>query len=310
MTKPFEQRYGIKVQYEGSRGSSQAAQITTQRAARSYQVDVWMTGFGTIEGLNVQELFEPMESAFLLPEVKDPKNWLNGFLWHDPKDRRFLAHASKLSGGIAVNPNNIKAGQVGSLKDLLKPEYKGRIVSDDPRGAGVGQGLFSYLYLGKEFGFGPGFIKKLIEEQDIAFTRDARQAIDMIVKGRYLIWTAPNSREVAELNEKGVPIEHRCVEDGQWLSIGGGGVGLLNRAPHPNAAVIYLNWLLSQEGQQLFSKGAETSSRRLGVPTNIQPCFVPQPQKNYFWVESPEALKSRAPGGELVRLLKSVYKKN
>jgi ABC-type Fe3+ transport system substrate-binding protein len=85
---------------------------------------------------------------------------------------------------------------------------------------------------------------------------------------------------------------------------------MLNRAPHPNAAVIYLNWLLSKEGQALYSKGAETSSRRLGVPTDIPPCFVPRPGRNYFWVEAREALETRKPDGELVQFLKSVYRGN
>ena len=309
MTKPFEERYGIKVDYEGGRGSSQRARITTQRRARAYLVDLWIAGFGSMEGLDVPKVFDPLEPALLLPDVKDPNNWKDGHLWHDPNDRRILAHTSKLSGGIAVNPGKIKPGQITSLKDLLRPEFKGKIISDDPRGSGIGQGLFSYLYLGKEFGFGPEFIERLMKEQKIVFNRNARQAANSIVKGRYLVWAAPNSRAVASLKEKGVPIEHRCVESGQWLSIGGGGVGMLNRAPNPNAAVVYLNWLLGKEGQTHFSKGATTASRRLDVrATEIDPCFVPEPGKKYFWVEAREALDARKPGGELIQFLKSVYR--
>jgi iron(III) transport system substrate-binding protein len=309
MTKPFEDRFGIKVDYDGGRGSDQKTKIVTQRSAGIYQVDLWITGLGVIDGLDVRQVLQPLEPALVLPDVKNPKTWLNGFLWHDPNDRRFLAYSSRLYGGVAVNPQIVKPEEVSSLKDLLKPKYKGRIVSDDPTAAGVGQALFAYLYLEKDFG--PGFIKRLVEEQGLVFTRNARQAADWIAKGNYLLWTAPGSREVVELKVKGVPLEHRCLEDAQWLSIGAGAVGLFTRAPHPNAAVVYLNWLLSKEGQLLYSKEGDTSSRRLDVPAQMDPpCLVPQPGKDYFQTDGPQALEVRKPGGELMQLLKSIQRKN
>ena len=92
--------------------------------------------------------------------------------------------------------------------------------------------------------------------------------------------------------------------------MGSGGVGLFNKAPHPSAAVIYLNWLLSKEGQAHYAEGGDTASRRLDVPAKITPCFVPKAGKNYFWVDKPEALEMRKPGGELVQFLKSIYTGN
>ena len=310
MTKPFQSRYGISVEYEGGRGSSHRNKILTQRRAGLFKIDLWISGFGSVTGLDIRKLFEPLESPMIHPEVKDPKKWLNGFLWHNANNRRFFAHSSRLYGGVAVNPQIVKGDEITSYQDLLKSKYKGKIISDDPRVAGAGQGLFTYLYMGKKFGFGPGFIKRLVEEQEIVFTRNIRQAADWLVNGRYTLLPAPNPRPIIELKSKGVPLEHRCLEDGQWLSVGGGGVGMLTRAPHPNAAVLYLNWLLGKEGQQLFSHAGDTSSRRLDVPSKIPSCFVPQSGKDYFWVDKAEALKTRRPGGELVKYLRSIYRRN
>lgn len=310
LSKPFEDRYGIRVEYDGSRGSDQRTQIIQQRAAGIYQSDVWITGFGTVEGLDVAALFEPLEPLFFHADVKAAKTWLNGHLWYNAKDRRIYGHAARLFGGLAVNPQNVRNEVITSFKDLLKPQYKGKIISDDARVAGVGQGFFTYLYMGKEFGFGPGFIKKFIEDQDLTFTRNGRQAADWIANGRYLFWPAPDTRLVAELQGKGVPIEHRCLQDGQWLSMGSGGVGVFTKAPHPNAAVIYLNWLLSKEGQANYAEGGDTVSRRVDVAAKISSCFVPQAGKKYFWVDSTAALEMRKPGGELVQFLKTVYTRN
>ena len=55
------------------------------------QADLWIAGFGTFEGLDVASFFEPLEPLLLLPDVKDPKTWLNGYLWYDAKDRRIFA---------------------------------------------------------------------------------------------------------------------------------------------------------------------------------------------------------------------------
>ena len=98
LTKPFEERFGIRVEYDGSRNSDQRIQIINQRAAGIYQTDLWIAGFGTFEGLDVSSFFEPLEPALLLPDVKDPKIWLNGYLWHDAKDRRIFAHSARLFG--------------------------------------------------------------------------------------------------------------------------------------------------------------------------------------------------------------------
>ena len=46
---------------------------------------------------------------------------------------------------------------------------------------------------------------------------------------------------------------------------GFGAVALMDKAPHPNAAIVYLNWLLSKEGQTEYAKSGR-NSRRLDVP--------------------------------------------
>jgi ABC-type Fe3+ transport system substrate-binding protein len=50
-----------------------------------------------------------------------------------------------------------------------------------------------------------------------------------------------------------------------------GSLGLMNRAPHPNAAVVFINWLLSKEGQLVWSKAVNAVSRRVDVPTDHLP---------------------------------------
>ena len=72
----------------------------------------------------------------------------------------------------------------------------------------------------------------------------------------------------------------------QQISVGFGGIGLVDRAPHPNAARVYINWILSKEGQEAFSRVPRNSRR-----TDVTPAFpelVPLPGKEYFIGQSEE----------------------
>ena len=78
----------------------------------------------------------------------------------------------------------------------------------------------------------------------------------------------------------GVPlaiIDPRQMKEGTDVSPASGGLGLFNRAPHPNAAKVYINWLLSKEGQTAFARHTGYISARLDVPTDHSPWRVPIP---------------------------------
>ena len=67
---------------------------------------------------------------------------------------------------------------------------------------------------------------------------------------------------------------------GQAREVPAGSVGVVDNAPHPNAAAVYLNWLLSKEGQIAWTKVPRVS-RRLDVPSP-DPTMAPKPGIQYF----------------------------
>jgi ABC-type glycerol-3-phosphate transport system substrate-binding protein len=62
--------------------------------------------------------------------------------------------------------------------------------------------------------------------------------------------------------------------------------------PHPNAAKVFINWLLSKEGQELYGKAMTQGSRRLDVNTEwlkefgIQSCREVMTVEDYFRLET------------------------
>jgi ABC-type Fe3+ transport system substrate-binding protein len=49
--------------------------------------------------------------------------------------------------------------------------------------------------------------------------------------------------------------------------VGNGGPVVIKNSPHPNAATVLINWLLSREGQELYSRAHGQATRRLDVDT-------------------------------------------
>jgi ABC-type Fe3+ transport system substrate-binding protein len=190
---------------------------------------------------------------------------------------------------IFVNTTLVDPKTFRSYKDLLDPKWKGKIVMDDPRRAGPGQASFTFFYLHPELG--PDFIRALARQEPLIL-RDYAQEVDAIGQGKYLVllgtWEVPVEARI----KQGVPLAivnpHQLREVSDMSPVNGS-TALYNRAPHPNAAKVYLNWLLSKEGQTECARTMGYISARLDVPTDHSPWRVPT--KGAIKTYTPEAMQ-------------------
>ena len=68
-------------------------------------------------------------------------------------------------------------------------------------------------------------------------------------------------------------------------------MSLIDGAPHPNASRVFINWLLSKEGQVLFSQASLVQSAREDIPTDfLDPVKMRAPGVKYVWAETEELL--------------------
>jgi iron(III) transport system substrate-binding protein len=205
--------------------------------------------------------------------------------------------------GMLVSSRLVRPGEIQAYRDLLDPKWKGQLVSHDPRIAGPGQARFAFLYAHRDLG--PEYIRALAR-QDLVLLRDGRQELDALGQGKYAVCIACPGPEATPLIEKGVPIaviDSRHIREGGYLSSAAGNVALFNPAPHPNAAKVYLNWLLSPEGQTLVGKALGYPSARLDVANDwVDPWQLPV--ETYWASYSEEAVTTvRAEVAPLVRQL-------
>jgi ABC-type Fe3+ transport system substrate-binding protein len=303
LVEPFQKKYGIRVDFVGFQGRELGPKILSERAAGQFLWDVFITGTTTaLEVMIPNGLFVSLEPALILPEVKDPKNWRGDALEFLDPERQLLVMTPSGRGVLSANTNLVKVSEFKSYRDVLNPKWKGKIVIDDPRRAGPGQGAFTFFYVHPELG--PEFVRGLGRQEPLIL-RDLLQEVDFVAHGRYPLLIGPDV-PVETRNRQGAPItvvDPRQLREGQDLSPKNGNVALYKNAPQPNAAKVYVNWLLSKEGQTVFAQNMGYVSARKDVSTDhVAPWRVPQP--GAIRTYTPEAMRTR---DRLMPLLEEIF---
>jgi iron(III) transport system substrate-binding protein len=274
----FEKAYpGISVDAFGAGSSGVVPRVTNERSARKYLWDVYVNGVTDVLTTFIPNQYvEPMEPSLILLEVTDLKNWRGGQMEFLDKDRTLLVAARTLYPTIWVNPNTVKPEQIKSHKDFLDPSWRGKLVIDDPRRSGPGQALLTLWYLSPNLG--ADFIRAFAKQQPLIMA-DYQQEANMLGQGRYPVLLGGSDQTLAAMIKNSLPvavIPPTQLSDPPQVAAGATGVALFNRAPHPNAAKVYLNWLLSKEGQAGFAQvNASVSARSDVPPTGLESWRVP-----------------------------------
>jgi iron(III) transport system substrate-binding protein len=293
LTGPFHQRFpGIRVVYEamgGGRSSALVERVRSEREAGKYLWDVYIGGTGTmLTNLKPMGALAPIDAALILSDVKDPAKWRLGLDFTD-RDRVGFVMTPYSSDVLIVNPQLANPAGFSSYHDLLDSRWKGRMVFHDPRINGNGQGIFSFMYQHKELG--PSYLIRLAT-QDLTIFRDDRQELDLVAQGRYAICLGCSSGSASPLINKGVSlalVKPQQMREGTYLASGSGNVALFKPAPHPNAAQVYVNWLLGREGQEQIARALGYPSARLDVSNDwVEPWQLPQAE--YWSAQTEEAV--------------------
>ena len=291
--KAFNASYpDIKVQFSGASNRTDVPKLLRERKANIYAWDVWVSGPSTaVSRLKPRGIFQPLRQ-YLRKETMEDRHWHKGFDagWMDNEKKFFYSFEGTVQNPISVNWDFIKKEQITSYKDLLKPEFAGKIVWHDPRFNGSGNGASQTLFVN----FGEDFLRDFFK-QKVIYTTNRRQIADWVVRGRHPIALGLDENDVKVFQEQGLGKNIGALPDSfyktQQLSSGFGGLGVVDRAPHPNAAAVYVNWLLSREGQTHWAN-VPRISRRLDVKP-VDASLAPHPGVEYFNGQTEENAKQR-----------------
>jgi iron(III) transport system substrate-binding protein len=250
LTEAFEKKYGIKVGLWRASGEKVAERAITEARGGRFDVDVIETDGAQVEIAYREKLLAPLK----VPSVADvPAEILPAHGYYAPT--RLTLYVMSYNTNL-VAPNEVPK----SYADLLQPRWAGKLAleNDDVpwfasvvKAMGESQGLAYYRRLA---GQRPSMRKGHTLMAEMVAAGEIEIAIDTHVQG------------IARLKEKGAPIEWKPLQPafGQPSS-----VGVAARAPHPDAARLLAEFILSREGQEIIkARNRVPVSRAVDSPLN------------------------------------------
>ena len=272
----------IQVNYTTGRISEIISRIMAEQRAGLRQADLVLGGTDILLGtLKEKGLLQPIRPVLVLPEVLDNSAWFKGKLWFADSEDKYVAMWRAVPYVSAcVNTNVIKANELKSYWDLLNPKWKGRIVSQDLK-IGSARNQMYAIYIREDLG--PKYLKRLYGEMDITFSRNLQQLSDWVAAGKFAI--ALGNADCQEMTAKGLPVAPILLEGLAAVGAGTDPAAFLASAPHVHSAKVFLNWILSREGQIAFQKLTKENSFRVDIPKEgiVDPALILDPKREYLF---------------------------
>ncbi|MDX2005795.1 MAG: extracellular solute-binding protein [Meiothermus sp.] len=193
------------------------------------------------------------------------------------KDANGLYSATYYGTIVFATNTKIVKNPPKTWKDLLKPEYKGLVGLSDPRRAALGQYAViaaSFAGGGSENNIAPG-IKFFADLQKAGNLKPVQPSKDLLAKGEIgvnIMWdfqAFPWKKDLPELNIQ-VP------QDGSTF---GPYATVINKyTRRPNAAKLWIETVLSDEGQIAFAKAGARPIRKVKLPKDVEDGLLPEAQ--------------------------------
>jgi ABC-type Fe3+ transport system substrate-binding protein len=230
---------------------------------------------------------DPIRRLIVRPDVLDDKNWSDGFEagFLDKGKQYDYAITRSRSQSLWIDTNQVKDGEIKSYKDLLDPKWKGKILAGDPRtkGSGFWPGTTLRIKTGSD-----DIIRQLFKDQEALLSTDARQLTEQMVRGTYPIGVGAISLSILLdflAQGQGKNLKSISTVEMDYVNSSDHVLHYANKAPNPNAARVFVNWVLSKEGSTVYSTLSQDNSRRADVAV-VDPNLVPEKGREYLTIDA------------------------
>ena len=307
MEENLKQKFGIEVETVMANSAPAVKRVGDEFKAGVRYFDVITSTWESMSySLRAAGAVDPLEQFWILPEVKDAKNWWGGHIWTDATKKYAYSPYAYLMDNIWYNSNLVKPDDVRLFDALLEPKWKGKFALWDPRTGGAASGIWGYLWLTK----GEAYLKKLVQ-QNLVILQDRRLLADSLAREKFAIAIGATYYSYASFIKAGLPVKpFPPFKEGTFVSVGNGGPVAIKNAPHPNAAKVFINWILSRDGQQVYAKAFVQATRRIDVDTTWMTDVGVRPAKDNITIDQfyrgqnaleDTNVKVRRPAEELAR---------
>lgn len=235
----FTTRYGIAVESLEARASELRERTRVEQAAGRFVADVSFTSDGQSAVIDKED--KVFARHALTPNAKGIRAPF--------KADDLFSPSMILNYGVLINTSLVKPqDEPKSWADLTDPKWKGRILSDDTRA--IGGGYLWFFTTMFNSGLGEKY-QQAMAAQEPVFTRDQREAGRRIARGEFAMFIPFIFPDINNL--KGLPVKVLPMAEGAPYVLYG--AVLMRNAPRPNAALLLIDFMMSEEAQLIWARG-------------------------------------------------------
>ncbi len=241
----FETKTGIKVELFRSGGSAILRRFNQEISAGKVAADV-LTHSNPAQAVKMAKAgtlvaFLPEGADQIPPSAKDPKGY-------------YLAQRLNLMTIYLRGDKIAEADRPKTWDDLLKPQYKGKMVMTDPSFTSLQVSVVGSLSKERGWAFYEG-----LRKNDIMIVQSNQQVSDMTKKGERLIAVGALDSYAAADKKAGHPLVTLFPSDGVFVIPSP--TAVIKGSPHPNAAKLFAAFMITKEVQSIFPKAGGFAAR-------------------------------------------------
>lgn len=280
-TRAFEAKYGIKVEASRHTNEDLIVKIINESKAGRGSADVFdgSSGITQLMEAGLVAPYKPKEAEAYAPEFKDPNgNWtaINIYV-----------------AGLSYNTDLVKEADVPKkVEDLLDPKWQGRKITYTMQYTVSGiNGFFGGLEKERGTEKAKEFIAQLHKNGAVAQNATPSAVLDNVASGQHAICLGCNSNGVEILQKKGAPVAFSRI---QPIVTFVSALGVTKAAASPNAARLFIEFLLSKEGQKLMEDQTDVLSARTDFESKFA-ALKPGPKTFTAFAVTPEIVAKDLP---------------
>ena len=253
----FEKATGIKVRMWRASCDKVLQRVLAEHKAGRAEVDIIECNAPPLEAMHregvLQSVRSPLQSELIAAAVPAHREWVG----------------TRLNVFVqAYNTKMVKKEELPkTYADLLHPRWKGRLsieATDDDWFASVVRGL------GEEKGL--QLFRDIVAQNGLSVRRGHTLLTNLVASGEVPFALTVYNFTAEQVKQKGAPFDWFVLSPAIARA---NGVALAKRSPHPHAALLYYDFMIGDEGQQiLFKRDFMPTSRKIETPLNRGPLVI------------------------------------
>lgn len=233
----FEKTYGVKVDFVRADSAEISLRLLNESKAGHVQADVY-------DGFGAPALVQQGIVASYIPDAA--KSLPAQF--HDPDGHWAATNLYVLTPGY--NTELVAKGtEPKTFQDLLDPKWKGKMAWNSQPSVAAATGFIGLVLADMGEEKGTAYLQALAKQNVAGLKVAARQVLDEVIAGEYSIALQIFNNHAVISAAQGAPVAWIPMQPATGiLSV----FSVTAGAPHPNAARLFVDYLVSADGQKLF----------------------------------------------------------